>query len=190
MIVIGLHGKQGAGKSTVARKYMAESAAVVKCSFADPLYLMTGMLLRRRPGRVRDLDKNEPLAEFGGKTLREALQTLGTEWGRELISESIWVDLMQGELKFLEDDGYRVAIIDDVRFPNEVDLIKSWPNHIIAHVTGRRADVLAEGHASEEHSQYLLQNTTHLIKNDKNDGGKAAAKRLIQAIDRIGSLEE
>jgi hypothetical protein len=60
-----------------------------RAAFADPLkdMLVTGLSVTRE----RDLDgphKHDP-TNYGGKSPRELMQTLGTEWGRELIDPDI-----------------------------------------------------------------------------------------------------
>lgn len=52
--------------------------------------------------------------------IRPLLQRLGTEAGREVLWDSIWID---AALHSLEEDGKYV--ITDARFPNEADAIKS-----------------------------------------------------------------
>jgi hypothetical protein len=89
-------------------------------SFATPLYDMLSIVVGKDKVReARRLNqKGEPLAELCGKSLRQALQTLGTEWGRELIGEDVWVDLLLRSSRWLE-----YIAVDDLRFPNEYDAL-------------------------------------------------------------------
>jgi hypothetical protein len=58
-------------------------------------------------------------------TARHILQTLGTDWGRRHIDSNIWIESMMRRIaSCLRDEDCRI-IIDDVRFANEVQLIKS-----------------------------------------------------------------
>lgn len=78
-----------------------------------------------------------------GRSLRYIMQTLGTEWGRELIHPDIWVRLAEA---MLFERGERM-IISDVRFDNEAEFVRS-KGGVILHVT--RPDTPAvEDHASE-----------------------------------------
>lgn len=79
-----------------------------------------------------------------GRSVRYIMQTLGTEWGRELIHPDIWVKLAEC---VLFERGERI-IISDVRFDNEADFIR---NHggVILHVTRDYAPKV-EAHASEQ----------------------------------------
>lgn len=58
------------------------------------------------------------------KTSRYVQQTLGTEWGRNLIGQNLWVKAMQRQVERHREQGVSVAI-DDVRFFNEAQMIKS-----------------------------------------------------------------
>lgn len=50
--------------------------------------------------------------------LRHLLQTLGTEWGRNCVSETLWIDLTLARIAASTAD---VILITDVRFVNERD---------------------------------------------------------------------
>ena len=67
--------------------------------------------------------KDEPIPNFpDGVTVRHMLQTLGTEWGRVSIYQSIWVNIAMRKAK--DHLGQRLIIFDDIRFENEVWAIK------------------------------------------------------------------
>lgn len=78
-----------------------------------------------------------------GRSVRYIMQTLGTEWGRELIHPDIWVKLAEC---VLFERGERM-IISDVRFDNEADFIRSHGG-VILHVDRILAPKV-EAHASE-----------------------------------------
>ena len=58
---------------------------------------------------------------FGGLTPRRLMQLLGTEFGRNLVSNSIWIDHLIERMRNMNSDKF---IIDDVRFDNEAEAIK------------------------------------------------------------------
>jgi hypothetical protein len=64
------------------------------------------------------------LSQAGGSpvTLRLMLQTIGTQWGRVCIDPNIWTKL--AEKKALEALKTTGVVFDDMRFPNEFDMIK------------------------------------------------------------------
>lgn len=115
MKIIAFYGPQQAGKSESA-KAVASLPGWVRISFADPLYRMMSALLGTD---ARMLPKHEPCDGLCGKTLREGLQKLGTEYGRDMIGETIWLDAMDRELVKHAAAGAVGVVIDDLRFANE-----------------------------------------------------------------------
>jgi hypothetical protein len=122
--LIGLYSSAAqSGKSTVSREL--ELRGFVRVPFAEPLKLMVGALLvevGRTPGEVRWLlheDKEEVLEELGVSS-RHLLQTLGTEWGRQCISPDVWLKVWRARAS-----RYERVVVDDVRFENEAELLRS-----------------------------------------------------------------
>jgi hypothetical protein len=128
MEILGLAGYARSGKDT-AGDALAE-LGWKRIAFADALrefsYRLNPLIMNEW-GKVTQL--RWIIDEYGwngykrtqwADGIREHLQTLGTECGRELISQNIWVD---ATLNNLDPDGKYV--ISDVRFPNEVEAIRS-----------------------------------------------------------------
>jgi hypothetical protein len=137
--LIGLCGAAGSGKSTVAN--ILERQGYVRLRFAGPLKAMLQALLTEAgmtaAEAARHIDgdlKEAPLDVLGGKTMRHAMQTLGKEWGRDLIHSEVWVRLTMAGAERLLAEGKRV-VIDDVRFPNEAAAITGCE---LAHAQGAR----------------------------------------------------
>lgn len=118
MLLIGLSGKMGVGKSTALNilkdDFFPLNVQVVK--FAQPLYDMQEMIYRRISAV-----HPRPSAFIKDRVL---LQWLGTDWGRGMISEDIWVDLWKHEALTLLNKG-AIVVCDDVRYDNEAELIKN-----------------------------------------------------------------
>ena len=88
-MIIGLTGFKGCGKSTVA-EIMEERFGYKTRSFATPIKdMLRAMGLSRE--ELYDPEIKERVIEDFGKSPREMMQTLGTEWGRMLVSSDIWV---------------------------------------------------------------------------------------------------
>lgn len=123
-IVIGLLGRMQHGKSTLAkelRNYFGSRS--VSSAFADPLKNML-FAIDLTEAELWGGEKMRPTSFLGGHTPRRAMQTLGTEWGRELIYQNIWVDAWERSLDRLSGH-VDIVIIEDVRFVNEVEKVKA-----------------------------------------------------------------
>lgn len=126
--VIGLMGALGSGKTTVA-KHIAATRGYLRLRMADPLKDML-LALGLTRAQVDGDEKETPSPILGGRTPRFAMQTIGTEWGRQIIHPDIWVNAMAhkiGHLGVLPPADPRRpngVVIDDIRFPNEVAMVE------------------------------------------------------------------
>jgi hypothetical protein len=151
--LIGLIGCAGAGKTTVAR-IIEKDYGFSRIRFAGGIKSMLRALLFEAgidPVRIHEMIdgslKETSCDELSGKSPRYCMQTLGTEWGREFISQNFWVDLTMHAVDNLLSVSESV-VIDDVRFPNEVRAIKDAGGKIFRVM--RDQDAIPEaGHKSE-----------------------------------------
>ena len=120
-MIIGLCGRKGCGKSSVAES-MERVSGYVSYNFASPIRKALGAM-----GVPEDMLNDPELKEkptnyvFGNKTPRQLMQLLGTEFGRDLVSKSIWVDHLIERIRMAATDD---IVVDDVRFDNEVEALK------------------------------------------------------------------
>ena len=56
--------------------------------------------------------------------IRRALQRIGTECGRKLISENVWVDAMEREIRQLLARGINHIVVTGIRYANELKMIQ------------------------------------------------------------------
>ena len=89
-VIIGISGYKRAGKTTIAR-YLSSRYGFIPFAFADPLYdglqAMFGLNFRDDYWQ-NDKDRIVPGT---GRSLRQLLQTLGTEWGQQQLRRDVWV---------------------------------------------------------------------------------------------------
>jgi len=184
----------GSGKSTVARMLGWELGHCTRVSFADPVRAVTAAFLEAAgyepdaiPGMLNDPAVKElPLALPGQPTPRYLMRTLGTEWGRMLVSKEIWLHLAEVKIRqALDDDDKAVVVIDDVRFPDEYKMIHRLGGHIIA-ISRMQADEILRirqeevgVHASDAPPD--LENVDWVITNDLElDDLRKQVKQLVE----------
>lgn len=157
-MLIGITGKAGVGKSFFAEKLVKKGFVLVK--FAGPLKKMLrsiGLSEDEIEGQL----KTTPCSLLGGKTPRFAMQTLGTEWGRNIIGEDFWLNLYAMQVnKFVNN-----VVTDDVRFQNEAELIRSMGGIIVELVYPPGIDTNKSSHVSEAG----ISNPDFVIVNDRSD---------------------
>lgn len=145
-VLIGLTGRAGAGKSTAAH-YLNAVHGFSRTRFAGPLKDML-RAIGLSEDEIEGDRKETPCALLGGATPRHAMQTLGSEWGRDLIHPELWAVIWQEKTRRLLDAGYSVCV-EDVRFPNEAAAVKALGGHIMR---VRTFDPPPAGdHISEQH---------------------------------------
>lgn len=128
-MIIGLTGKKGCGKSTVGRIIAEEWGYGIK-SFATPIKLMLSAMGLTDDELYKPEKKEEIIPEFG-KSPRELMQLLGTEFGRTLVSQNIWVASLEKHLEHGQN-----YVVDDVRFANEAAMIRANDGIVVRVVRG------------------------------------------------------
>lgn len=144
--IIGIMGKAGSGKSLIA-KYLHGKFDYERSKFSK---ILKDMLLCI-PGITEDMIeghlKEVPNMILGGHTPRKAMQTLGTEWGRNMICETFWVDSWARHVAM--KDCKQFVSVEDVRFPNELEAVHDLGG-VIWNITRSQAeDIVTSNHQSE-----------------------------------------
>jgi len=142
-MIIGLVGNIGAGKGTVAdiftgqHNFEKESFANAVKDAIAPIFgwdrhMLEGDTLESREWR----ETPDPWwsAKIGKPfSPRHALQLMGTESGRNVFHSDLWVFSLLRRVSLA--DNYVIA---DVRFPNEIDLIREAGGRVFAVSRGPR----------------------------------------------------
>lgn len=143
--LVGLCGAAGVGKDTVAEVLVREHG-FRRMAFADPIKdalaaMLGGLFLTR----AHSHDNKELPIEGLGVSYRMLVQTLGTEWGRQMIGEDFWVAILRRRLA-IEVDATTPVVVSDVRFANEAAWVREFG--VLWHI--RRPGVApVRAHASE-----------------------------------------
>jgi hypothetical protein len=144
-VVVGLCGSAGAGKSTCA--LWLEEHGYLRIRFAGPLkQMLLGLGLDQRH---TDGDQKEvPNRLLNGRTPRQAMQWLGTEWGRNLFGDDFWVNIWREQATNALKSG-RPVVVDDLRFANEAAAVRALNGKIVKIACPWAGSASGAGHASE-----------------------------------------
>ena len=171
--LIGINGKMGAGKDTLA-DHLVHHFGFVKYSLAAPMK----KLLNDRFGWTEKMWEDRAWKEHetkdcGARVIpsrwesypgmtgfereyfspRSWAQWLGTEVGRYIGGNDVWLNMMATEWEYLNSSNEETfgslpcMVIPDVRFENEARRIREYGGVIIRVV--RSPEVVASGHVSE-----------------------------------------
>lgn len=139
--LVGFAGLKQSGKTTSAKALKHHGYRIY--SFADPIRKLCRALGITK--KYYNKDKDAPISHLGKKSARYIMQTIGTDWARDMVSETIWLDMMEKRLVDAVQKKFLICI-DDVRFDNEARLIKSFNGVVIKIVRG---DTQSDTHKSE-----------------------------------------
>jgi hypothetical protein len=150
MKIIGISGIARSGKDTLAKMLITEAGEAIHMSFAEPIRSFVAGLLGVPVADLLDGGfKEAPLADLNGKSPRYLMQTLGTEWGREMVDPDLWVKVAKWRLDRLSNSltPPKLVVFSDVRFSNEAEMIRRAGGSIV-HLR-RQSAGLSSIHASE-----------------------------------------
>ena len=127
-MLIGITGYIGSGKTLLADTLCSQHN-FIKVKMAQPIKTLLEAIGLTQDN-IEGSTKETPLPLLCNKTPRYAMQTLGTEWGRNLLGDDLWVNLWAKkvtELMFMN----KHIVCDDVRFINEVQMIKGLGGKVV-----------------------------------------------------------
>lgn len=122
MTILGLSGYAGVGKDALAHQLAAVGWCHLK--FAGP---MKAMALALDPLVADRLRLTECVDRWGWERakrdfpeVRRVLQALGTEGGRAILGNDVWVNATMAEVDRIDAP----VVLSDVRFPNEAQAVE------------------------------------------------------------------
>lgn len=188
-MIVGLHGKMGAGKNEAARRIahlcdLWDGPEVVEVSFAAALKRSAAAVLGvsvaelerwKNDGSVR-VDvlrwQDDVSDELSSQTVRSFLQRYGTEAHRDVFGQDFWLDaalpIGRGAIEY--DDS--LYVVTDVRFANEAERVRDLGG-VVVRVVG--PDSGTGTHSSEQ----VLDDVDVTIDNAERSDGFANLDRQI-----------
>ena len=146
-MIIGLVGFAGSGKGTVG-DILVETYDYSKLSFADAVKDATSAIFGWPRNLLEgDTDASRTFREkkddfwserFGYEvTPRYMLQLMGTEAGRDVFHQDLWVHTVERRIAYKQEWEFETNfVIPDVRFPNEIDAIRKMGGIVIRVMRG------------------------------------------------------
>jgi hypothetical protein len=178
MRLIGLSGLAGSGKDFIATNY-----------FADYGYLNVSLAWHLKLEAVRDGDCTFEEAFTNPKPshVRDVLQQRGTERGREVYGENVWIDVTFNWIKIFSDNwGFDRFVIPDVRFVNEAQAILDAGGSVYRVISDRESvsgwDAELQQHKSETELWDDHNIFTGKIYNNRHDTHEIVAKQVIHCV--------
>ena len=139
-MLVGLIGKAMSGKTTTA-KVLTMEYGFLKISFADSL---------KRYVINAELATHEDCYVEKSPGSRKILQRIGTEIFRKQVKDSYWIDIAMNKIdNITEKCPYINIVIDDIRFPNEVEEIKKHDGFVIKVTRNENVDSEYTSHTTE-----------------------------------------
>jgi hypothetical protein len=165
-MLIAMSGLKNSGKDTAASVLINEYG-FTKVAFADALREALLILNPQIDLYGNSLRLSQLITQFGWDKIkndvpevRRLMQVFGTEVGRQLLGENVWVDLLAKKYPDLKDCSTRY-VITDCRFPNEAQFVY---DHLGEICWIERPGVESDGHKSENRSMAKL--ATYFFTND------------------------
>jgi hypothetical protein len=201
--LIGLAGLAGVGKSTVAL-HLVKRRGFERYRMAGPLKEMARQLGLTHD-QIDGANKEEPIDWLDGVTPRHIMQTLGTEWGRNLIHRDMWIRIAERRVKGMMAGGdtglFRGdnVVIDDIRFENEVEMVHRLGGKVyriigrppslftVAQHISEAQDFKVDGTIENNGSvEDLCRSVAHLLTPDRSEQAATLGDRPLHADEAAG----
>jgi hypothetical protein len=132
-MIIGLSGYAQSGKDTLGA-FLVKEHGFKRYAFADGLknvvYTLNPIVGPNGPdSRIQELVDTKGWEEAKRvPEVRRLLQVMGTEAGRKVLGENVWVDAVFNQIAKNGDEN---VVITDARFPNEAQAVKAAGGYMV-----------------------------------------------------------
>lgn len=151
IFVVGFSGLPGSGKNHMARA-LFQANGFVPVTLAQ--HFKVEAVVRH------GLPYEEVFGSTKGKEVREYLRRIGTEEGRDVYGEDVWIRHCDVVMRYFHDSfGAEKFAFTDVRFPNENAYIREHLGGIVIRLLGGTDD-MPNGHRSESYYDSMLFDAT------------------------------
>ncbi|MBT2325535.1 hypothetical protein J7E62_24685 [Variovorax paradoxus] len=123
--LVGITGKAQAGKDTLGAEFVR--AGFRRISFADPLKEAVSVIAGEPLELFHSIEGKEGFSPMLNCTRRHALQAVG-KGVRDVLDQDIWV---RRALDAWDRMGRPPAVITDVRYSNEAELIRQFGGTVV-----------------------------------------------------------
>lgn len=187
MKIIGLTGPAGAGKDAAADA-LCFKHRYARIALADPIRAGVTAIFGLPNGALESRADKERCIEWIGKSPRQLMQTLGTEWGREHVAHDIWLKITERKIQVRIDNakytGIQGIVVTDIRFPNEAEwLLKRGT---LVHIVRNKSDLPALDSETAQHVSEQgikpLDDAPILINDGTLEDLYASVGQLIKAL--------
>jgi len=152
-MLIGLCGKLGSGKDFIAQNYIIPfiqkmyRESCLQVSFADQI-------------KINVMSKHnipfDDIFEKKNKDTRTLLQQEGTECGRQVYGDDIWIKYFHNWTNLWKYRGIQNLIVTDVRFKNELEYIKNSGGIVIKVVSPHRNEARLQQESCGDDGKYNM----------------------------------
>lgn len=180
MILIGIAGKAGSGKDTVAEHLWTEHG-FLRTAFADPLKAAAVEIFGLSHNHFTDRTLKEAPMEFWGMSPRQILQIMGTEAMKPHFGDDVWLKRWFLTYKMFKDSDH--IVVSDVRFDLEADAIRKLGG-LILHLERPTETLTGETaqHVSESGITVHKEDVT-IVNDGTIEGLRMALDMLVQALE-------
>jgi len=165
MTLIGICGKKGVGKDTVA-DYLVQRHEFHKDAFAAPLKKACSEIFGIPLVHFYDEKIKEEVDPFWEKSPRCLMQEVGTDLFRNHYDPTIWLRSMEKRLDEYEKVNKNICVCD-VRFPNEaLCLLQRGGTLVYIDRPSATTPYEEDQHSSETSVEYVRPMATIVLNND------------------------